>query len=478
MQTLNLIPQRFTRVCDFILHRHCTKLRLRIKPYGIFTYATRPLLITCYLFVSALFANTSSAALNLNGAALHSELGKDQFIAGLYVEDLSKDSKEILLSNQRKRMEIKVLARRLLSRKFQRQWIEGVAINAGNSDLSKHAQNLADFSNMLKIKLIKNDTLTIERTFRRGVIVSINGVTLGVIKDNSFFDLLLRSWIGPVPLSSNFKKALLQAGSIESETLARFNGVRTTNERVSSLTEALVSKENTTATTNNTLKVTTTTTTTTNKTTNKTTTATPTTPSIAEAPAAVATTSAVIKNTATITDIITDAVDTSDTQEVLERNNSSEALQDTLVDKEIFDNDTLVATSNKEEAKLTADNSSQMIGNDIFDNEGDDFSYTAADLLSRQLYISKLTKWTGKTTKYPNSALRKSEQGTVRMTVTIDRKGKVIDQAITETSGVKSLDRAAQKAIRGASPYPAVPETITGDSFIFTVPIVFALRAQ
>ncbi len=475
MQTLKLIPQRFTRIFDFVLGKYYTNLCLGIHLSGYCRRSASIAWLTCCLLIGTLFASVASAALNLNGAALHSELGKDQFIAGLYVEDLSKDSKQILLSNQRKRMEIKVLARRLLSRKFQRQWIEGVAINAGNNDLTKHAQNLADFSNMLKIKLIKDDTLTIERTFRRGVIISINGVTLGIIKDTRFFDLLLRSWIGPVPLSSNFKEALLQAGSIEPVTLARFNSVRTTNERVQKLTEVLASKENNQSNADNkppAVKVSTTTTSVTAA-------------SITTAPKTTLPTSAIITNTAAITGAVLGTIEQNDTQtnelpvsdQVVTEQLQDETLDSDALDSEAYDEE--LTDFNTEDTDIATDDSNQIIGNDIFDDEDDDdFSYTAANLLSRQLYISKLTQWTRKTTKYPKSALRKSEQGTVRMAIVINRKGKVINQKITDTSGVKSLDKAAQKAIKKASPYPAIPEIIAGDSFVFTVPIVFALRPK
>ena len=109
------------------------------------------------LVLLCLFASSGAwATLDLNGVSYHKEYGEEQYMAALYLEDLSSDAKEILLSDQRKRMEIKVVANRLFSRKFTSQWIEGVAINAGNFDLKKHAENLAKFSNMLKVKLVKN----------------------------------------------------------------------------------------------------------------------------------------------------------------------------------------------------------------------------------------------------------------------------------------------------------------------------------
>lgn len=392
-------------------------------------YTAYTLALTC-LFV----CHKATAALDLNGIAAHSEFGKDQYMAALYLEDLSADSKQVLLSNQRKRMEIKVVADRLFARKFKRQWIEGVAINAGNFDLKKHAQNLANFSNMLKVKLIKNDTLTIERTFRRGVEVAVNGVLLGTIEDVEFFDLILRSWIGPVPLSTDFKADLLQAGSIEPNILTRFKDIRTTNERVAALKAGLAS-----ALAVSTLAATT------EKNQNS------------EA-------SSSSDNTASSSEISSASVSTE--VATAETSSLSSTSEDALAE----------AASSVSSPAIAAAPNQIFAQDDVFDDEDDDFSYTAADLLSRQLYLSKLTRWTGSYIKYPKSALRRGDQGTVRVTVIIDRKGDVVSAEVIQESDHKSLNKEALKAIKRASPYPSIPSVITGDSFEFTLPVVFALR--
>lgn len=406
---------------------------------------------TCTLAVACLFVcHKASAALDLNGIASHSEFGKDQYMAALYLEDLSADAKQILLSNQRKRMEIKVVADRLFSRKFKRQWIEGVAINAGNFDLKKHAQNLADFSNMLKIKLVKDDTLTIERTFRRGVEVAVNGVMLGTIEDVEFFDLILRSWIGPVPLSTDFKTDLLQAGSIEPDTLARFKNIRTTRERVAALNTGLAAAATAAVAA-----------------------AAPPKPEQASPPAQIAASEpSGATSASSISEALATETETETTQQSAQTSssaaNSSTAIADTASD-----------SSSAPATETVATLPNQILQQeDVFDDEEDDFSYTAADLLSRQLYLSKLTRWTGSYIKYPKSALRRGNQGTVRVTIIINRKGDVTSANIIKESPYKSLNKEALKAIKRASPYPAMPDIITGDSFEFTLPVVFALRDE
>ncbi|HEY7773928.1 MAG TPA: TonB family protein [Marinagarivorans sp.] len=397
--------------------------------------SVKRLLACATMLACLLLSHHAIAAMNLNGIASHTEFGNEQYMAALYVEDLSADARQILLSNQRKRMEIKVVADRLFSRKFKRQWVEGVAINAGNAELKKHAQNLANFSNMIKIKLVKNDTLTIERTFRRGVEVSINGILLGTIEDVSFFDLILRSWIGPVPLSTEFKSELLRAGSIEPQTLARFEEIRTTRERVAALNAGL-SKE--------------------------------------AAGAALATATAA----AGASDQPSEEVpETDDSSPVAATDSATSSIATTS-----SSSSAPVAVAEEEPAASSSSQPPAVVENqildesDVFDDEEDEFSYTAADLLSRQLYLSKLTRWTGSYIKYPKSSLRRGEQGTVRVSVIIDRKGQVQSAEIIQDSDHKALNREAVKAVQRASPYPAMPEVIAGESFEFTLPVVFALR--
>lgn len=111
-----------------------------------------------------LLTPASFAAPLLNGVATQSELGKEQFIAGLFTSTLASEAKDVLVAQEDKRMQIRVTADRLSTRRFKRLWIEGMAINASSSELQKHAQHMADFSNMLKIKLMAGDIFTIDRT--------------------------------------------------------------------------------------------------------------------------------------------------------------------------------------------------------------------------------------------------------------------------------------------------------------------------
>lgn len=172
-------------------------------------------LLKAAVFLSVVFLNFAAsvqAAPRLNGMAVHVQLGEEQFIAALYADTLSTESRDLLLKDEDKAIELRVLTDNLFARRFQRMWIEGIAINAGATEMERHAQNLASFSNALKFKMTKGDILRIERlTAEKSTKVYLNRQLIETLPNAQFFDLLLRTWLGPVPLSSQFKEALLPA---------------------------------------------------------------------------------------------------------------------------------------------------------------------------------------------------------------------------------------------------------------------------
>lgn len=355
----------------------------------------------------------------LNGMALHVQLSKDQFIAALYLATPTTNSRDALINDEDKAMELRILTNDLYARRFQRMWIEGIAINAGSAELERHAQHLADFSNLLKFKLMAGDILRIERvTGRNATRVSLNGHLLDSIADKQFFDLLLRSWLGPVPLSSDFKENLLAAGTVNPELAGLFNATSPSPARIAEVASATTPPP-----------------------------VPPTVPTL-EPPTTSTTPPSVAENRPA------DAPAQPQPQPQTEEPQAPPPKPEQLVtEASLFENEEIFA-----------------------DEEQEGYSFTAEDLLSEQIYIAKLTKWTGNFVSYPRAALRNSHEGTVRLTVTLARDGRVRDVQILEKAEHESLNKAAAKAVKSASPYPAIPDAIKGDQFIFTVPVVFRLN--
>lgn len=393
-----------------------------------------------------------TAAPLLNGVAVHTELGKEQFIAGLYSDSLSKEAMPLLTEDVNKRIQVRVLADELSSRRFKRMWIEGIAINSSQADLQANAQKMADFSNMLRAKLVKGDILTIDRSMTEGLTVNLNGTLLGTVDDRHFFDLLLRTWIGSVPLSSNFREQLLNEGEIQSDLLARFEATRPSDERIAAVERAITAatqkeREEQKAAVQPVLAA-----------------VEEPAPTLIEAPTLTKPSLALAPPTL--------GIDPPDMSAPGKTEQASTEQKNPEVKKE----PTKAQTPTQVAKATPTPKPSASADEDILEDEDDGEAFTAASLLSRQLYIGQVKSWAQKELSYPDRALRRSWEGNVRLDVTLDRKGKVVTVEIAEQAEHDVLTKEALRAVKDAAPFPSMPDDVKGDTFLFTLPVAFKLQ--
>ncbi len=400
---------------------------------------TSPLLLSMLVklvfFAILSFATRTYADPLLNGVATHSELGKEQFVAGLFTTTLSTSANSILSSQENKRLQVRVLAKQLSSRRFRRMWIEGMAINSSPSELEKHARDMANFSNMLKIKMISGDIFTVDRR-EDNIQVSVNGILLGEIEDPQFFDLLLRTWIGPVPLSSDFRKDLLTEGSIKPGPLTRFESTRPSDERIAAIESAITSKRESEST---------------------------------------ATVASSDKPKVAVAPPVTAVIEKPSAPVIQAPSASAPTLA--LAPPELETPEIKPTPKPKPKPKPVAlAPSQQALDESIFDDSDED-EFTAESLLKEQLYYSQLAKYTHKYIEYPAKAWDRGREGNIRLRVTINRKGKVTKTEILDEARYKSLNKEAKKAVSRASPYPAIPDEVKGEDYSFTFRIAFKIKS-
>ena len=60
--------------------------------------------------------------------------------------------------------------------------------------------------------------------------------------------------------------------------------------------------------------------------------------------------------------------------------------------------------------------------------------------------------------------------------VTIARDGRLLDVAISRSSGYHDLDNAVLEVIRSQAPYPPLPSDMMGDRHTFVVPLNYRRR--
>lgn len=400
--------------------------------------------LRCALWLLVLFVSSAKADMPLNGVAVYSRFGQEQFMAGLYVPRLTTQETAILQSGNPGVMELRIIDDRIFPRRFQRMWVEGIAINARDQELENFAPLMADFSNMLNIQLRRGDIFRIERTPAKTVLVQLNDTSLGELSDPLFFDLLLRSWVGPVPLSSDFKAALLVAGNIGTEPFQRFLALTPPDERKEQVANALLERRKVSSDTTPKSSVT-------EKTPSEAGTATAAAGAASALPAAPA---------PIVPDAPGSATDNTKTPD------STTALPDADAPAEPAPKPPVADVGSSPEDK----DESVLLSAET------EVTVSASDILIEQRYISSLIRRTQSFAKYPRIALKRNQEGTVRLTVTLSPTGSLLNIEFEEESRYDSLNKAAREAIESANPFPPMPPELMESQFQFSVPIVFSIQ--
>lgn len=184
-----------------------------------------------FLFV-ALCSFSQAAETMLNGIAIHSELGKEQFIGALYSNPVSDNVETLTSTAQSLRMKLKIVSPEgMTTRRYSRMWIEGMAINNPPTLLTEQAENMVKFDGLIKGRLVQNDTIEFSYEQNRGVNVLVNDVLLGNIPGDKFFAMLLKTWVGKIPLSTDYKAGILKVGKVDAALKERFDKIKASKER-------------------------------------------------------------------------------------------------------------------------------------------------------------------------------------------------------------------------------------------------------
>lgn len=76
---------------------------------------------------------------------------------------------------------------------------------------------------------------------------------------------------------------------------------------------------------------------------------------------------------------------------------------------------------------------------------------------------------------YPALSLRRGEEGTVTIRITVAADGRVLD-AHPVGEGPSRLETASLEAVAAAAPFPPLPSGLGGDRVVFNLPVTYRLR--
>ena len=376
-----------------------------------------------------ILCQTTRAEPMLNGIGVHQELGREVFIGALFSESLSNDADTLMNNTQPMRMELKIAAPEgLTTRRFSRMWIEGMAVNSKTDALTAQADNMVKFDGLFKGRFVKDDFISFTNNPGKGVDIAVNGVLLGNIKDNVFFSMLLSTWIGKIPLSSDYRDSLLKVGDVDAGLRSRFNAITPTAARtteVKTWVGAQVAIQET---------------------------------KTAEASSSKSSAAAKVVAAAAIA------------------KNDLPKLEVPAIEKPVLDIPAPTVQAEKTVPVVAAAALAKPEATAAaVDEEEEGPALTAQSLLARQFYVSDAIKKIRSKTKYPQRALDRDQAGNVRVSVVIDREGNILNSDILESSKFDLLNKEALDAVKRSAPFPGLPAEIAGSRFEFTVPIRWTL---
>ncbi len=97
---------------------------------------------------------------------------------------------------------------------------------------------------------------------------------------------------------------------------------------------------------------------------------------------------------------------------------------------------------------------------------------------AEQAWESRLLAKLERNKRYPAAAQGAGQQDTVFVRLVLDRNGRLLDASLNKSAGFAMLDSETLALARRASPFPAPPQTISGERIVRIVPVEFYIKQR
>ncbi len=151
-------------------------------------------------------ATLEGKTLRLNGMGLRTKVIFKVYVAGLYLENPSKDAGSVVSSDQVKSMRLAIL-RSLKGSQVTEAIEEGFEKNS-KPQMAALKPRLAKLGTLIP-NVEKGDDVLLTYVPGKGTVVTVKGAEKGVIEGKDFADALLSVWLGSNPVQEDLKKELL-----------------------------------------------------------------------------------------------------------------------------------------------------------------------------------------------------------------------------------------------------------------------------
>ena len=397
-------------------------------------------LTSLVIAVALLFSCTVNAELILNGSAIYTDLGRDQFVAGLYMETVQNNPDVIQGMDSEKRMEVRII-NNYSKRRWVNLWMQSISINNSREDFSGAAEELIALMQAPKTAPKKGDILEYLFSPESGTSMRFNGTALISGLSGEVFGLLLRTWIGAIPPSTSFKEELL-GNQRNTQAQDLLQSISPDKRRIALAASWILPEPVKTA------------------------------PKKAKPK----------KSVPPQQDLQLASSESVELKEQREEDPSSD-IETTEVEQSPASQSTESDHVDASEVALadqiapeTRDSGTEKIEEGIEEEIDDGVDLNVVMALAMRDYTPQVLQKIYQNIVYPSRAVSKNQEGTVRVAIVIGRSGELKSVLATQESSYRSLNRAALKAVKKSAPFPILPEGIKADVFELSVPITFQLK--
>jgi len=391
--------------------------------------------LLAFSIVASTLASAQGNDLNLNGIASFEQLRKEYYVGALYLGWPGHDAAAIASMPGKKRMELHITADRWPSLRFAQMWNQLITINNPGSTLSANASDMLAFTSLPKGDLIEGDNLVIELTTNNTTLVTLNGLPALRTNSPALFTMLLNTWIGQRPPSSEFKRDILELPktAASNELVTRFQSIHPNDTRKKTIVGWGLKAETETA---------------------------------SNAAAAI--------STATVSAIAPPAPPpTAPAQAAISAPKKPEAAKAAEPEPKPATAATSTAPAKPAAVATPAiDIAAQQAEQQAREAQAKAKQQQQSDLYDS--YLSEVRKQVVRNVEYPKRAQKENIEGLVMMRVRIDRSGNLASFELAQSAD-DLLDEAAQKAVKKAAPFPKPNDQLEGSNFEFLIPMVFKL---
>lgn len=453
---------------------------------------TRPIrhTLAASLLCLSLFGTASAAdvdasrvgdqTLPLFGIGLAQELRTNLYIGALYLPEGAR-LESATDAGQPRRLSFKVVAERLSGRELSRHWKQRITLNSPPDVWKGQVQAIGNFAEAFKDGLQRGDRVDIDHVPGSGVSVSINGQRVTSIRSQSFFNLLLATWIGDIPATQAFKNGI--SGKLDAKAMS---GLKTEFEALVATPRAIAVQEETPEPDT--------------KVAAKPEPAKPE-PAKADAKADAKTRADAAKPDSKVAakpeapkpePLKTEPARTEPAKTEPVRTDTASS---GLAKAETAKADTASAPSPATAAPATVAQGTPPVSQPASEPAAQPAAASqtiqvaetpaiqpAADAIDPDLLLGEYRRSVmpnfRKFQVYPPRAFKERLEGSGTVRATVDRSGNLLSVEVIESTGERLLDRAMTDMVNKAMPLPPVPAELPGDSFPIDLPVVFRLQAE